>query len=473
MAETTIINNQSKSKTKAEDKKSCCSLLYVMFLLFGVGSLLPFNCYITPYEYIVTFYPRPTLSFFSLFYNVGNWSMMFIYLKFGRKIPARSANLVVFITWIVCLTILPTLVFFNMDKIPRFVIALILVFVSGALNGICFPKIISVGSRIDFSMVQAMMSGNGVAGIITAALYAITKGVAIASGDGKFTEGQLKYGTLSYFILSDLFLIACVFAWIKVMKDYPHLNYDEQQPEAEIKIEESISADIQQQSGALANDTIEAGAKPMDSATNPKTGQRYTFMQLVRILLMPGFGVFFVFLVTLAFFPAISGQVPYVDGHYGKKDDHGWWSVSMTSLFMIFDYVGRTLPQIEALTRVKRVPLLIMSLARIVFGVMFMLMALPIPTRGQDGKITAINSLIQSDYVSTINMILFALTNGYVSTVGMIRYGDDVPHPSYMATSGNIMSFWLNTGLITGGLISLCIDVGLNPGALSFNENIK
>lgn len=465
-------SDQENASTKGE-KKCSCSLLYVMFLLFGVGSLLPFNCYITPYEYLVKFYPQPTISFFSLFYNVGNWFMMFIYLKVGSKLPARISNIIIFTTWIVCLTILPILVFINMPINARFAIALILVFVSGVLNGICFPKIISVGSRIDFSMVQAMMSGNGVAGIITAALYAITKGIAFSTGDGTFTEGQLKYGTLSYFILSDLILIACIFGWIKVMKDYPHLNYDDQGGEKEVKMEASVSTDItkEQHSASLAGETVDAGVKPIDTSVNPKTGQKYTFMQLVRVLLIPGFGVFFVFFITLAFFPAITGQIPYVDGVTKKINDNGWWSVGMTSLFMIFDYVGRSIPQIEVFTRMRTTPLLIFSLTRFVFGVLFLLMGIPPPTTsGTNGsQTTTINALIQNDYVSTITMILFALTNGYVSTVIMMRYSDHVPHPSYMPVSGNIMSFWLNTGLLVGGLTSLFINLGLNPGALNFS----
>ncbi|EFO64617.1 Nucleoside transporter [Giardia lamblia P15] len=468
----------SKTESKTEPKKGCnCTLLYVMFLMFGVGSLLPFNCYITPYEYMTRFYPKSVLSFFSLSYNVGNWGMMFIYLKVGKKLPARMSNIVIFIVWIICLTILPCLAFIDMNVIVRFVIAIILVFISGVLNGICFPKIVSVGSRISFDLVQAMMSGNGVAGIITAALYAITKGIAVASSNGIFTDDQLKYGTLSYFILSDLILLICIFCWIKVMKDYPHLNYDED-PAEEVKMEPSIintssaqpdcnaSNVMPQGSASLGNETIDQSVLPLGNLLNPKTGKKYTFMQLVRILLVPGLGVFFVFFVTLAFFPSITGKIPYVDGVNKNINDNGWWSVGMTSLFMIFDYVGRSLPQIEVLTRIRTTPLLIFSLLRIVFGVLFLLMGIPIPTYSGN-SISKINAPIQNDYVSTITMILFALTNGYVSTVVMIRYGDHVPHPSYMAASGDIMSFWLNTGLIAGGLVSLFIDLGMDPTSLN------
>lgn len=471
----------AKEKPAAESKKGCnCTLLYVMFLIFGVGSLLPFNCYITPYEYMTRFYPKSCLSFFSLFYNIGNWGMMFIYLKVGKKIPARMSNIIIFIVWIVCLTILPCLAFLPIGNIARFIIAIILVFISGLLNGICFPKIISVGSRISFDMVQAMMSGNGVAGIITAALYAITKGVAVATSGGEFTDTQLKYGTLSYFILSDLILLICIFCWIKVMKDYPHLNYDET-PVEETKMEPSVvssssaqpecnaSNNMPYNSASLGTETLEQPVQPVGNLINPKTGEKYTFMQLVRILLIPGLGVFFVFFVTLAFFPSITGKIPYVDGVNKSINDNGWWSVGMTSLFMIFDYVGRSLPQIEVLTRMRTTPLFIFSLARLAFGVLFLLMGIPIPTRDDSYKITKIRAPIQNDYVSTITMILFALTNGYVSTVIMIRYGDHVPHPSYMAASGNIMSFWLNTGLIVGGLASLFIDLGMDPNALNIS----
>lgn len=467
-------------ESKKESKKGCgCTPLYIMFLMFGVGSLLPFNCYITPYEYMTKYYPKSSLSFFSLFYNVGNWGMMFIYLKVGKKMPALLSNLIVFIVWIICLTILPILAFLPIGNIPRFVIAIILVFVSGVLNGICFPKIISVGSRISFDLVQAMMSGNGVAGIITAALYAITKGIAAATSNGTMSDNQLLYGTLSYFILSDVILLVCIFCWIKVMKDYPHLNYDEA-PKEEIKMELSFTgnAPTSQERTADGHSSASLGTENIDTVRsagtmiNPKTGQNYTFMQLVRVLLIPGLGVFFVFFITLAFFPSITGKIPYVDGNKNKINDNGWWSVGMTSLFMIFDYVGRSLPQIKVLTRIGTTPLLIFSVLRIVFGALFLLMAVPIPSEDNTSiimKITKINAPLQNDYVSTITMILFALTNGYVSTVIMIRYGDHVPHPSYMATSGDIMAFWLNTGLIVGGLASLFIDVGINPKSLDVN----
>lgn len=261
------------------------------------------------------------------------------------------------------------------------------------------------------------------------------------------------------------------------MKDYPHLNYDET-PAEQVEMEPSIingssaqpdsapSNAMPQGSASLGNETIDQSVLPVGNLLNPKTGQKYTFMQLVRVLLVPGLGVFFVFFITLAFFPSITGKIPYVTGVNNNLDDKGWWSVGMTSLFMIFDYVGRSLPQIEVLTRIRTTPLLIFSLLRIVFGVLFLLMGIPVPTLSNN-SISRINAPIQNDYVSTITMILFALTNGYVSTVIMIRYGDHVPHPSYMAASGDIMSFWLNTGLIAGGLVSLFIDLGMDPTALN------
>ncbi|TNJ27990.1 Nucleoside transporter [Giardia muris] len=468
-----------QEKEATGQKRLGCGM-YFIFVLLGTAILMPFNCFITPGDYVFAFYPGDLyFSLCSSLNNVGNWSMMWVMLKFGHKLNANVMVQVSLVVWLVALVMTPLVAIIIKDggdpgtpeddrvRSIRMGITGCLILICGAFNGVAFPMTFSVASRLSWDMCQAIMNGNGVAGIVAVLINIIVTGVgmAIKSSNGNSYDDRnfLRYATLAYFVISGILVGSCIIAWNIVMKRFPELKHD---------IHEDASA----------------GQGVVDpSELNPKTGRRYTTVEISRHLVVPGIAVFLVFFITLSLFPQITnmaGVFFYYRGNMIGNDtfhDKGlspssftWWNLGLTANFMVGDWIGRAIPKIEVLSRIKVVPILIFSCCRFVFLPLFLLFAVP---RSTDGLTTAPalvkpfcesagncsnKGVIGADVIVQIIMLIFAITNGYVGSVAMVRFVDCLPHMSYAGDGGRVMSLFLNTGLFFGSFTSLAISLLLS-----------
>lgn len=462
-----------QEKGASEQKRLGCGM-YFIFVLLGTAILMPFNCFITPGDYIITFYPGDLyFSLCSSLNNVGNWSMMWVMLKFGHKLNANVMVQVSLVVWLVALVLTPLVAIVikdgdNEDKAKSIRMGLTgcLILICGAFNGVAFPMTFSVASRLSWDMCQAIMNGNGVAGIVAVLINIIVTGVGLAIDKGSSEEDRknfLRYATLAYFVISGIIVGSCIIAWNIVMKRFPELKHD-------------IHDDAPSGQGAVEPGEI-----------NPKTGRRYTTVEISRHLIIPGMAVFLVFFITLSLFPQITNMAGVFFYYKSWLDSDGkpktgtsltansftWWNLGYTANFMVGDWIGRAIPKIEVLSRIKVVPILIFSCCRFIFLPLFLLFAVPRSTDGLEaapalvkpfcgGDCANSKGVIGADVIVQIIMLIFAITNGYVGSVAMVRFVDCLPHMSYAGDGGRVMSLFLNTGLFFGSFTSLAISLILS-----------
>ncbi|KAK4057846.1 peptidyl-prolyl cis-trans isomerase cpr6 [Microbotryomycetes sp. JL221] len=131
-----------------------------------------------------------------------------------------------------------------------------------------------------------------------------------------------------------------------------------------------------------------------------------------------GISVFLTFLVTLAVFPSITSTILSVNEGKMKSGTAGdvltQPAVFLPIGFLMFalgDWLGRILPQAKVLTFTDWRALLALSGARIVFIPLFLMC---------NTSASAGSAWIQSDAAYIIIMLLFALSNGYGSTLCML-----------------------------------------------------
>ena len=83
--------------------------------------------------------------------------------------------------------------------------------------------------------------------------------------------------------------------------------------------------------------------------------------------------------------------------------------------------------------------------------------ALPAYSCDENDKNCSGGPLIRSDVVTILTMLIFALSNGWISSVTMMKYQCKVSANDCPLAS-TIMTFMLNTGLFIGSLGGLAIS---------------
>ena len=148
-----------------------------------------------------------------------------------------------------------------------------------------------------------------------------------------------------------------------------------------------------------------------------------------------------VFIVTFVVFPGA-----FFDSHFNFMDNSSneftWYSLSIILTFNVMDTVGRKL---GGLVKVPTPIVHALSLARSLFIVTTILIALS--DKDED-------KTIENDGLKIANMVLFAVTNGFTSTLCAIKapeYVDD----DQKEQVGIFVGLFIALGIVIGSLIAV------------------
>jgi len=160
--------------------------------------------------------------------------------------------------------------------------------------------------------------------------------------------------------------------------------------------------------------------------------------------------VFITFLVTLGCFPAVTMQVKST-----LDKDTAWAStfyipVACFLLFNVGDYVGRFLAGLVQWPKPGKVGgciCLVLALARFVFVPLFVLCNI----ERDENSLTSV--VFESDVAYIFIMLLFSITNGYIGSICMIC-GPQVVRSEEAQTAASLMVAMLGLGLGSGAFLS-------------------
>jgi equilibrative nucleoside transporter 1/2/3 len=152
--------------------------------------------------------------------------------------------------------------------------------------------------------------------------------------------------------------------------------------------------------------------------------------------------IMFVFATTFTVFPAFTfdSELKMLSG---LPNSDGWFVLLMNTLFSIFDSAGRKmggLPQFDVHTGTLK----IFSACRLIFIVTFYLVAFRVGP----------SWLFVSDWFILLNMICFAFTNGYCSTLCAVKAPMQVSD-EHKGQVGSFVGTCLTGGIFLGSLIAL------------------
>jgi len=160
------------------------------------------------------------------------------------------------------------------------------------------------------------------------------------------------------------------------------------------------------------------------------------------------FCVFAVFFVTLSLFPGIVTKVP---AREGGEDWKFWYPILLLSLFMVFDWAGRSAPSYW-----RPIPerwLWFAALARFAFFPLFAFCIKPL--------------YFTSDWIPCMLVVVMAYTNGAWGTESMM-VGPTQVEPYEREVAGVMMSFMLNLGIFLGVHMAVLM-LYLETGSTGFN----
>lgn len=437
-------------------------LVGISFFILGLGTLLPWNFFITAIPYFQTRLAGVNSTAETL-----------------RSNHTGSTDTFSFNNWVTLLSQLPLLLFtllnsFLYQCIPEAVrilgslLAILLLF---ALTAVLVKVDVSPGPFFSITMASVwfinsfcavlqgslfgqlgtmpstystvFLSGQGLAGIFAA----LAMLMSMASGVDAQTSA------LGYFITPCVGILMSIVCYLSL----PHLEFaryyltkkPSQVPAQELETKtELLQSDEKNgipnspQKAALTLD-LDLEKEPEPELDEPqKPGKPSVFIVFQKIWLM-ALCLVLVFTVTLSVFPAITAMVTSSTGP-------GKWSqffnpICCFLLFNIMDWVGRSLtsyflwPDEDS----RLLPLLVCL--RFLFVPLFMLCHVPERAR--------LPILFRQDAYFITFMLLFAISNGYLVSLTMCLAPRQVlPHEREVA--GALMTFFLALGLSCGASLS-------------------
>jgi len=448
-------------KAEVVGPKDKYNLVYIIFYWLGIGTLLPWNMFITVVAYwdykfrtvdIITDGEFPELAvedgsgdLVTLAPEIGGYNpnelqkawggylavasmvpnVTFLILNgiFGHKFKTQPRLIISLVFVILMFTFTSIMVQIDTDTWQEtFLLVTLAAVVFININAAIFQGgILGIAGKFPPAYMGAVFSGQAVGGIFASG----TNVVVLALG------ATAVQSAFFCFILSVVFLFTALIAYGVVTRTEFYQHYlGETTSDTEKKPEDS----------KLIDNGVSGPSVPIK--VNPG-----------RVLLQISpyaAAVLICFLVTLGCFPAITLQVQ------STLDKDSAWSqtfyvpVACFLLFNIGDYLGRFLAGMIQWPKPGKVGsfiTLFLSVARFVFIPLFLFCNI----RPADRGLTFV--LFESDVAYIIIMLLFSVSNGYIGSICMIC-GPQVVRSEEAQTAASLMVAILGFGLGMGAFLS-------------------
>lgn len=348
-----------------------------------------------------------------------------LHRRISQKIRIAGSLVAIFLVFLL------TAIFVKIDFSPAtfFTLTMIKIVFINSFGALLQGSLFGMAALFPASYTAPIMSGQGLAGTFAAfsMICAIASGSAMEdSAFGYFITAcvVILLALLSYFALNKL----------EFYKFYTVENLNNPGNRAPTDVE-------------LKKDLLQKGDHVEESGAS--TSEKQSFLNILKKIWVLALSVCLVFTVTIGIFPSVTADVKSTiagDSEWGKY----FIPVSCFLLFNLFDWAGRSLTTLVMWPGKDSNLLPIMVAARLVFLPLFMLCNvmprsfLPV-LLAHDGWYIGI-------------MVLFALSNGYLASLCMC-FGPKKVNVHEAETAGAIMAFFLTLGLALGAGFSFLLRI--------------
>ncbi|KAL0077443.1 nucleoside transporter-domain-containing protein [Phycomyces blakesleeanus] len=318
---------------------------------------------------------------------------------------------------------------------------LVMLVVTGVSTSFFQVSVFAEASRFPSEYMQAVMSGQGVAGVAVA-VSSILSALA-GSTNSPPDEAAIARSAFLYFMTALLITVAALIGRFVVARQPFYLRHITFETVPASASDVSSEDDVESSSQLFATESLSVSR---------------VFCKSAGLI----FAVGYVFFITLALFPSITALIKSVHqievplrsmtGRNRFFDDDIFVAFHFL-LFNVGDWVGRTMPIIQAFRTFDTRALTFMSLARTIFVPAFLICNVVVP---DDRKLSV---WVNSDIAYFIIVWLFAVTNGWIGSLTMMA----APQQTFLKSAaeksliGSLMSFFLVLGLAIGGAASFIL----------------
>jgi len=421
-----------------EDRFHYC---YIIFYILGIGSILPWNFFITANAYFkAKLESRPDFqvsfqNYFSVAAMVPNVCMMllniFVLRRFNRVIRMKVSIVMMFLLFVLttALVLLDTTewttAFFATTITSVIVINIFSAVLQGGLFGVAgmFPP----------KYTQAFMGGQGLSGLFA----------AVASILSQLGEKDVYKSAFGYFTTASVVLLICFVAVIILfrLEFVKHYTTDR-------KYMCTCQCDDSKHDHLADFVNEDASKKMMLNTKKKKTSRINSYVIVFKKIFPMAFSVTMIFLVTLACFPSITSRIVSVSERKTKWTEL-FVAVTCFLFFNLGDYFGRSLAGFIQIPK-KHWPkwiLPLISVSRLLFIPIFIFC---------NAQPRSFSVLFKHDAFPSIFMLLFSMTNGYFGSLAMM-YGPSAVDSQNAELAGTIMACCLSIGLGLGALSSFLV----------------
>ncbi|KAK7910169.1 hypothetical protein WMY93_014853 [Mugilogobius chulae] len=474
-------------RTDTPQDRGC--LVGIIFFILGLGTLLPWNFFMTASLYfqgrlnptIQSQWSNETMSDQTISnetvsnrtmsvrkeYYFNNWMTLlsqlplllftllnsFLYQRISEMV--RIAGSLVFILLLFLLT--AVLVKVPMEEDRFFSVTMATIWFINSFGAVLQGSLFGLVGLLPQKYSAIFMSGQGLAGTFAAVAMLL----AIASDTDSETSA------LGYFITPCVGTLLTLFSYLFL----PRLKFAQFYLDRSSKYEAGTTDELLKENkpvengklnghtnGSVPNSTAEKGDGPGEmelESGSDKSKQAFlslepeeqrqeksSVIEVFKKIWVMAFCVTFVFTVTLSVFPAVTADVKTV---YEGKWESYFIAVCCFLIFNINDWIGRTITTLFQWPR-KESPLFpVLVVCRVVFVPLLMLCNV------QDRHYLPV--YFQNDAVFTVIMSLFSVTSGYFVCLSM-SYAPQMVQPKDAETAGALMTFFLALGLSIGAALS-------------------
>lgn len=405
------------------------NLVYIIFFLMGIGSLLPWNVFITAKHYWL--YKLSNSSspagqeeshndlsdYFESYIAIASAipSVLCLILNYLLVNRFSSQVRILFSLVVILVVFVVTTVLVKVDtsgyRVQFFEGTLASVaLVSGASN-IFTGSVFGISGHFPMRISQAYISGQAMGGTLSAVSSIVDLAVS----------GDVTSSALVFFLSAVIFTVVCIIMYLML----PRLEYSRYYMEL-----------------AALPSTESNGSSDASANSVPP------LKPILKKTWVLGFCVFYVFFISIMIFPALSSGIQSMNQDSGNP-----WSttyfVPLTSflLYNVADFSGRQMTawlQIPGPTS-GLLPLLVIS--RTILVPLFVFC-------NYQPRYHLHNVFFAHDLFPVVFICVLGVSNGYLGTLPMI-YGPKVVPRELAEPAGVIMSFFLTLGLAVGSAFSV------------------
>eukprot|EP00118_Oscarella_pearsei_P015927 m.148023 g.148023 ORF g.148023 m.148023 type:complete len:482 (+) comp38488_c0_seq4:23-1468(+) len=431
------------------------NLAYIFFVLAGAGFLFPYNSYISAIDYFEAVYPDEKFAFLvTAVYFYVTCPSVFLNTLIIRLISLRLRIRLSYILFLIALvtvlavnwqiTVEGTAVTFGLTL---FTLALVS-FACGVQQASYYGFVGQLPRRY----VQAVMTGESVAGLVVSIDRVITK-AAIS---------DCRQSSLVFFGLSIAFVVFCAVSHEMIYRSplvVYHLGLsstaEATSPEKYTPLKEKDEELIEMQTTTQRDESV--GGKPQVSLRKRLADGISVWLSIGRRLWLYMLAIGSAYFLTLLIFPGLLSEI------HGDHFKNNWLPVILISLFNFFDFIGKLISFWHYDWRPHY--LVLASLLRFLLLPLLLFCVLPC---------SAPLFSTWTPYTAMALSSILGITNGYFGCMSMVLAPSKV-EPDKRELAGNLMTFVLLFGLAAGASFAFLLNylTGTEHGNMCFSNSTQ